>query len=231
VLNAPVLNAPVLSARLLKAAVPREGEAPAPSDSHFRGEKKAKPRFELRKGKTSQDMLREASLKETSFEDASAKDSKKGTKSANKEVLEAAPLLNAPLLNAPVLKAAAPADTDAGSSNGSDGSSTPSMPREISLAVSTETAGIHSFEARMAALGLADAHSQKRSSALMEANTVAARRDSRADSDGALPAADEAELNRTMPGTVSGIVMGSSTARRSSRRGSKLLLESTFHEI
>jgi len=63
-----------------------EGEAPAPGDSDFRGEKKSKPRLELRKSE--------------------------------------------PRLQA---KAAAPADTDADSSNGSEGSSTPGMLPNMSV--------------------------------------------------------------------------------------------------
>jgi hypothetical protein len=194
--------------------VHKEGEAPAPSESDFHGEKKAKPRFELRKGKTYS--------KSADREDVeSMRLSERGASIMEADSDDEAPMAKAPVLNAPLLKAAAPADTDAGSSNGSEGSSTPSLRREISLTV-TETTGqpnvssdlrlsAAGFDERMAALGLTNSLGRADSMS----RTMMAR-NSRAGSDGALPAADEAELNKTMP--AGGVTVMKSTAHSSGAR-------------
>ena len=186
--------------------VHKEGEAPTPSESDFRGEKKAKPRFELRKGKTYS--------KSASKEDLnSMRISERGASVMEVDSDDEAPMAkaNAPVLNAPLLKASAPADTDAGSSNGSEGSSTPSLPREISLSVKESNAGFTAagFDERMAALGLST--SLARADSMSRTMLARSSRSMRADSDGALPAVDEAELNKTMPS--GGLDAMKSTAR------------------
>jgi hypothetical protein len=115
---------------------------------------------------------------------------------------------NAPVLSSRLLKATTSAGTDMSVSNSSsEGSSVPGRCRDTRLSMTESpsadphlapvicSSAVASFEHRMAALGLANSCTQADSLS----GTPSPTRRARADSEGALPAADKVELDKSSP--------------------------------